>query len=331
MNNMFHSAALRLTGWYLAIIMALSISFSFIVYHFAAQDLISSSQRQARLFDQFTLPDTYNALRLQNLADDLTRIRSSLVLFNISVFIAGGGISYWLARRTLEPIEENMEAQMRFTGDASHELRTPLTIMQTENEVALRRPDLTKKEAVEQVKSNLEEIAKLKALADGLLRLSGFDNRQINKEKTALAEIVKQSLSRWDKTAKKKDVKLKSEVREAYVVGDSESLSELMSLLIDNALKYSHRGGTVSIKLRKKDKSAVISVADTGQGIAPTDLPHVFERFYRADNSRTKNLADGYGLGLAIAKKIVDLHGGVIEVVSTFGKGSTFTVKLPRA
>ena len=177
-DNMFHSAALKLTLWYLAIIMVLSLTFSGVLYHFASDELIRSSQRQLRYLNQYSFPTEfpdYNSMRIQDLDSGINRIKGDLILFNLMVLIGGGALSYYLARRTLMPIEENMEAQKRFTGDASHELRTPLAVIQTENEVALRNPNLSKKQATELLQSNLEEVAKLKALVGQGVDVSAQD------------------------------------------------------------------------------------------------------------------------------------------------------------
>ncbi|HVO86230.1 MAG TPA: HAMP domain-containing sensor histidine kinase [Candidatus Binatia bacterium] len=332
-DNMFHSAALKLTVWYLSIIMIVSISFSGAVYHFASNELIRTSQRQQRFFDQYQYefpPQVpgYENFRVRTLQSSMSDIRDELVVLNLSVLLLGGALSYYMARKTLRPIEDNMEAQRRFTGDASHELRTPLTVMQAENEVALRNPDLTKKEAVDLLKSNLEEVAKLKALSDGLLRLANIDNNQLRSDVVSAKFVAERAIERWSKVAKDKKITIKTDLKEVNVQGDPDSLTDLVSILLDNAIKYGG-GKPVSIKTYKKDKQVFIEVADHGQGIAAADLPHIFDRFYRADTSRNKNQIDGHGLGLAIAKQVADLHDGSIEVKSSAGHGSTFALRLP--
>ena len=330
-ENMFHSAALKLTLWYLAIIMVLSLGFSGIVYHFASNELVRSSQRQLRFFTQYNFPaelPDYNSIRIQDLDSGISRIKGDLIAFNLSVLICGGFISYYLARKTLRPIEESMEAQKRFTGDASHELRTPLAVIQTENEVALRNTNLSKSEAVGLLKSNLEEVAKLKRLSDGLLKLASFDGQPADHQVVLLTEVAEQAIERWTKVAADKKVTIKTSLKEARVKADSDSLIELASILLDNAIKYSGKGKTVTVKTYRKDKNAYMEVNDQGPGIKAADLPHIFDRFYRVDSSRSKS-TDGYGLGLAIAKKIADMHEGAIEVKSTVGRGSSFSLRLP--
>jgi signal transduction histidine kinase len=124
-------------------------------------------------------------------------------------------------------------------------------------------------------------------------------------------------------------VKVKTKLENVYIMGNEVSLSELLTILLDNAIKYSHRGGEVCLKIKKVQKNVVIEVKDQGIGIRSSDIPFIFNRFYRADSSRSKEKVDGYGLGLSIAKAIVESFGGEIKVTSKIGEGSVFTVKLP--
>jgi two-component system sensor histidine kinase CiaH len=331
---MFHSAALRLTTWYLFIIMLISISFSTAIYHLSYGEVTSEAQRQSSfLRSQLTPYDfrDFNSSRQTQLDTEKSRLINRLAFFNLLVLLLGGLASYQLARRTLRPIEDSLEAQKRFTADASHELRTPLAAMQSEIEVALRDSGLTKKEATEILQSNLEEVGKLKDLSEGLLRLASTGNKLSLEKVVDLKNIVEQAIDRWQKIADNKKIQLNSTLASISVHGDHQSLVDLVSILIDNAVKYSPDGSVVNIKIHRQEKSAVVEIEDNGQGIKASDLPHVFDRFYRADNSRTKEIKGGYGLGLAIAKKIADLHHGVIEVKSAPGKGSIFTILLPLA
>lgn len=331
---MFHSAALKLTAWYLAIIMLLSIGCSVVIYGFANDQLINNTRRQVYFFNDELAPSdfsTFANLRHRQLAEGQNRLRDDLLVFNLLVFFIGGGVSYLLARRTLQPIESALEAQKRFTGDASHELRTPLAAMQTETEVALRNRDLTKQQAVKLLKSNLEEVAKLKALSEGLLALANSASKASLNDSVPVKGIIAQAVDRFERAAKAKKIRINTQSKNLSVRGSQESLAELAGILIDNAVKYSPSGSQISIRSDKKDKSVYISVSDEGQGIEAAQLPRIFERFYRADTSRNKEKAAGYGLGLAIAKNIVELHNGHIEVKSAPGKGSTFTIYLPQA
>jgi signal transduction histidine kinase len=329
---MFHSAALKLTVWYLAIIMAISLIFSFSLYHVSGDELGRNVNRQIGYFNNFLGPDesqNYGLLRQRQLNDDLWHLKSNLIFFNLLVLIGGGAASYLLARRSLDPIQAALEAQTRFASDASHELRTPLTAIQTENEVALRDKNLSKAEAVNLLKSNLEEVAKLKSLSEGLLRLAN-GNGSIETRPVVLAEAAAMAIGRYQKAADAKDISLINQLHGVKALADKDSLAELLSIFIDNSIKYSDKGSTVRISGGRRGKQVSISVKDQGRGIKNSDLPHIFERFYQTDSSRSKQTA-GYGLGLAIAKRIADAHGGHIEVTSTVGKGAVFTIFLPAA
>lgn len=330
---MFHSAALKLTAWYLAIIMALSIGCSLAIYQLSRDQLINNTRRQVYFFNDVLDPSdfrSFSQLRQRQLDHGLNRLRGNLVLFNVLVLFGGGLAAYALSRRTLRPLEESLEAQKRFTADASHELRTPLTAMQTEIEVALRDSSLTKKQAVELLGSNLEEVAKLKALSDGLLKLASTGQQEMPKSSVSLEAAAADAIEKLKPVAAAKRVKLKQELSRVNVQGDHQSLADLIAILLDNAIKYSLSGAAVKLTVSSKGKEALVRVEDKGQGIKPSELPRIFERFYRTDTSRNKTGADGYGLGLAIAKKIAEAHGGYIQVASSPAKGSTFTLRMPK-
>jgi len=314
--------------------MAISLIFSGMLYHVSGDELGRNVNRQVGYFERFLGPDQsndYGILRQSQLDQDLHHLRVNLFVFNLLVLIAGGAASYWLARRTLDPIESAMESQSRFATDASHELRTPLTAIQTENEVALRNKSITKAEAVDVLKSNLEEVAKLKALSEGLLRLANGNGAIEHPQSVSLKDVTEQAISRYEKLAEAKKIVIKTKMSGLKALGDKESLIELMAILIDNAIKYSTAGTTINISDSRQGKQVNFTVSDKGMGISPKDLPHIFDRFYQAESSRNKQAAAGYGLGLAIAKRIADAHKGHINVTSTLGKGTAFTVFLPAA
>jgi signal transduction histidine kinase len=329
---MFHSAALKLTTWYLGIILLVSIVFSVALYSVSSSELDRNINRQLSYYNGFLSPydlNNYSQIKQDQLEKDKIHLRNNLIFLNLLVLVFGGGVSYLLARRTLEPIEESLEAQKRFAADASHELRTPLTAMQSEIEVALRDSRITKDEAVALLGSNLEEVAKLKDLAEGLLKLASHDGRSRPSQAVSLKDVAAKAVERLAKTAETKKININQHLKNVGVRGDEQHLIDLAAILIDNAVKYSPAGKEVNISTDRRGRLAFIKVQDQGQGIAAEDLPRIFDRFYRADASRTKNATDGYGLGLALARKIADTHGGHIEVESAIGKGSTFTVYVP--
>ncbi len=320
--------AIRLTGSYLLIIMLISFFFSVVLYYMAAGQLSEGLRHQYLRFGCGPGCDPQGPVGLivrEELAIEKGRLIAQLAYFNILILIMAAASSLWLARRTLRPIEAALEAQSRFSSDASHELRTPLSAMQAEIEVALRNKKLSKDEAINVLKSNLEEVIKLRGLSDSLLRLArenGLDYTAVDL-KIATAEAV----SRLQVLADKKHIKIVDQTDSAIVSGDYISLVDLISILIDNAVKYSPENSQITILSDTSSRFASLTVKDNGPGIGNTHLTRIFERFYRADVSRTGS--GGYGLGLSIAKKLADLHQGKIEVKSQAGKGSEFTLKIP--
>jgi signal transduction histidine kinase len=323
------SAVLKLTFAYLVIIMALSIAFSITLYRISDTELNHGLRKPGQpVFRETSLYD-FEAFRNDRLQESRASLKSNLVLLNIITLGAGFAASYLLARKTLEPIEEAMESQARFTADASHELRTPLTAMQTEIEVALRDQKLTKEEAKELLASNLEEVVKLRILSDGLLRLARQKNEPLTNTVADIEQVAQKAIDYTARQATEKQITIKSTItKKTLVKGDTPTLTELISILIDNAIKYSEPKTNVTISAERKDSHLLLRVADQGMGIAEKDAPHVFERFYRADASRTKKDVGGYGLGLSIARKLTDLHKGSIEIETTSKKGTTFKVTL---
>lgn len=333
MIRLIRSAALRLTVYYLTIAMILSIGFSFWIYNLSTNALEESLRRPPSYIQLLgkNSRTIYTAFREARLAQSSKKLRNNLVLFNTAVFVLSGVVCYLLARRTLEPIEEAMEAQGRFTADASHELRTPLTAMQSEIEVALRDPKLSKNEAKQLLASNLEEVGKLKRLSEGLLKLAHSKGNPLILTSVPLDYVVTSAKSQLRTTLKTKRIKIIENLVPVQVQADKEALGEVITILFDNAVKYSPRDTTITLTVRKHGHYAYLSITDEGAGINPADLPHIFERFYRADNARTKEGQSGYGLGLAIAQHVMHLHHGSIEAKSAGGKGATFVVKIPLA
>jgi two-component system sensor histidine kinase CiaH len=332
--NIFHSAALKLTAWYLALIMLVSVTCSLAIYNVSSNDLENNIQRRLpRSLNELLTPNdlrNFADLRAEQLDRDLNHLKENLLSFNLLVLLLGGAAAYALARRTLEPIEKSLEAQKRFTSDASHELRTPLAAMQAEIEVALRDPSLTKVQAKELLQSNLEEVAKLKSLSEGLLNLAQT-SKPAQLEPTDIELVVSAAIERLDKAAKAKKITIDNQTQNLILKADLHSLTELIVILLDNAIKYSSPGDKVILGSSSNGKAGRISIKDQGAGIKASDLPHIFDRFYRSEPSRSKAHTEGYGLGLAIAKKLADSMDGAISVKSAPGRGSTFTISLPVA
>ncbi len=333
-NNRIHKGSLKLAGLYLAIIFAISLFFSATIYQLSVQEF-DRGLRGPRGNVERMLPSNLRndiAQEREELYNDaVERVLVRLIVTNIVILIVGGALSYYLALRTLRPIEEAQEAQNRFTADASHELRTPITAMMTENEVTLMDNKLTLADAKKQLSSNIEELQKLTDLSDGLMRLAGLENARLQLTLVSMNNIIASAIERMKQKSDKKHISISTSLSatEVRVRGDEQSLAEALIILIDNAIKYSPEKSKITVGLQHNTTTATITVADTGIGIKASDIPHLFDRFYRADTSRTKQTAHGYGLGLAIAKDIVIKHAGNITVTSTPGSGSVFTITLP--
>ncbi len=340
MIHLFESARFKLTAWYLLIIMAISIVFSLIIYSGINSEFVQFERlqqiREERM--ELGLPplriSRYVPPSLMNpavIAEARNRLITRLVFINVGILIIAGAAGYFLAGRTLKPIAEMVDEQNRFITDASHELRTPLTALRSEIEVGLLNKHLTLKEAQELIKSNLEEVIELQTLSESLLELTQNQNNKEQDlfEKVDLQEVIADSITKVQSLAKRKNITIENKITGMEIMGSKDRLRELFVILLDNAIKYGHNKSTVNISGKTNKRFYAVSITDSGVGIEEKDIPHIFDRFYRADTSRSKNQVRGYGLGLAIAKKIAEIHNGTLQVKSIVNKGSTFTVSLP--
>lgn len=341
---MFHSARIKLTAWYLTIIMILSIMFSVAIYHVLTQE-IERFERSARFRIERRLqedPGISDNLRprrtptplpisLELIEETKQRILFMLLLVNIGVCLSAGAFGFILAGRTLAPIQTMVEEQYRFVSDASHELRTPLTSLKSAFEVYLRQKDFQSSDARTLVRESLQEVDKLQSLSESLLELAQYQHSKntFPVSELSITVVIDDAIHNVSALAKKKHIIFTKHIQEARMLGNKEKLTGLFVILLDNAIKYSHHASSISVSSQRVDGSLAVSVRDTGIGIRDQDLPHIFERFYRADAARSTAKTDGYGLGLAIAKKIVTLHHGTIDVQSSIAKGTTLTVRLP--
>ncbi len=324
----------RLTLSYLVIIMLMSLGFSLVFYNTSYRALgrqlpppnAFGIQTRSPVFGKTQSIDEFLRARIDEGRHELA-IR--LVGLNVLILIGGSFISYYLARRTLKPIEDNMEAQDQFVSDASHELRTPLTALQTTNEVVLRKNKVSASDAKNIFQHNIEEVTKLKLLTDSLLNLAKTDNTPLKLTSIDISSVVSDALNKVLDTALEKGITVDDKVPKLNIKGDKDCLCRALVIILDNAIKYSPNESTIHITAQEDTKYAWISVRDEGIGIKAVHLPHIFERFYRADSSRSKHRVEGFGIGLALAKKIVGKHNGEIIAASTPGKGSTFTIRLP--
>ena len=233
----------------------------------------------------------------------------------------------------LERLEQAFRRITQFTADASHELRTPVALMRTRAEIVLRR-SRSEEEYRETLRQILEDLQRTSALIENLMLLARADSgaAALERARLDLSESVNEACLEGRALAEAKQIDLQLELPESpvWVYGDAHSLRRLFLILLDNAVKYTPPQGRITVSLRAADGCALAQVRDTGIGIAAGDLPHVFERFFRADRARSRQTG-GAGLGLAIGKWIAEAHGGTVEAQSRPGEGSVFQVRIPLA
>jgi heavy metal sensor kinase len=232
--------------------------------------------------------------------------------------------------RAFDRLHQAVENERRFTADASHELRTPLATISAEIEWALARP-----RSAEEYRRSLDTARRaserMRRVVERLLTLARADagDAALQRAPVGLAPVVNDALGILRPLAEQKGVTIEARLDGATVVGDRDRLIDLATNLMSNAIQYNREGGHVRVDVWPEGEEACLRVADTGTGISPDDLPRIFDRFFRADKARTAD-SGGAGLGLAIAKWIVDAHGGRIACTSTAGRGTEVLVRLPR-
>jgi two-component system sensor histidine kinase CiaH len=333
----FTHAYRKLTMVYVLIVMLISICFSVVIYQSASNELGKGLERQTGYFRRLPMSDlmTLQLREIENqrqnsLDESNIQLKLNLFYFNLLILLLSSISSYYFAKKTLSPIKEMVESQNHFTADASHELKTPLTAMRTEIEVLLRNNKITLEDAKSLLNSNLEEIAKLESLSNALLKLSKYqDQVRLDFQEFSISDIIIDAYEKVSPLAKARHISFNNSLIDTHIHGDKQSLTELFVIILDNAIKYSPTNSQIKINITKDSKWVSVSVIDHGIGIKSSDIPYIFNRFYRSDTSRNKERVDGYGLGLSIAKRIADLHNGHISVESKPGKGSEFVVKIP--
>jgi heavy metal sensor kinase len=231
----------------------------------------------------------------------------------------------------LDRLEGSFKKITQFTADASHELRIPVAVMRTRAELSLRKAR-SADEYRDVISEVLEELEKTSSLIEQLMFLARADSgsETLNFTNTNVTEVLREACHQGIALAEAKQVGFQEQIAQdsMWIRGDASSLRRLFLILIDNAVKYTPAHGQVEVSLQRNNGYAIAQVKDTGIGISESDLPNVFERFYRADKARTRELG-GVGLGLSIGRWITEVHSGTIEVQSAPGRGSVFQIRLP--
>lgn len=313
-HNVFARTRLKLTGVYILIVAIIVTGFSMFLYQSLQQNLantvegdFTSSRSQQRFVDR----------TLESFGKDI-------LLVDLIILACAGALGYALAGYTLRPIRRALEAQQAFSEKASHELRTPLAVMRNDLEVLARNPSPTKEAVQAVLQSNMEEIDHLSAMTKDLLTLARSRTRSTTApEKVDLAEAVKSVVEKLRPLSAKKGVSISVTAEPVAVLGNKSELSRVLTNLLHNALEHTSADGSITAETRAEGSQALVCIKDTGAGIAPKDLPHVFERFYKGEGAR------GSGLGLSIVKELVAQHKGEVSLESEEGKGTRVTLHLP--
>ena len=255
----------------------------------------------------------------------------ALVFLGVLALVIATVIGHFMAGRAIIPMKEAYDKQKQFAADASHELRTPLAVVMASADLLLADPTIQNPFLKEILSDLKDEVKKMSKLVGDLLMVARSDNNalKIKMQKIDLGKLLEQNIRMMTPLAEKKEISLVGEnFKKLIMIGDEQKIKQLILILVDNAIKYTLSGGKVIVRLENSESNrAIFSVQDSGIGIAPEDKEKIFERFYRVDKARSREMG-GNGLGLAIAMEILKIHDGKIFVDSELGVGTKFTVEL---
>ena len=265
-------------------------------------------------------------------------LAATLAVVEVAALAVFFVISLFFSRWALRPVARAWTQQRRFVADASHDLKTPLTVILANTSIALEHPERSGASQSQGLESTQHQAEAMQSLVGDLLALAKMDEEEAAAQSGAarpafeevdLSDVLEGEVLQFESVAFERGVKLESQVEPGIELrGNEQRLRRLAGTLIDNACKYVDDGGAVNVSLSRAGKQAKLEVRNTGAPISPEDLPHVFDRFYRADKARTGG-AGGHGLGLAIARAIAEEHGGTLTASSTQAEGTAFTATLP--
>lgn len=320
-NNIFQKARIKLTLYYIAIMAVILLLFSSALIF-----TIESKIRHGFKDRVITIVEGEND-PTKSTIDEI-----EFIIYSIDglLLIIIGFSSYFLANETLKPIKAALELQKNFSADASHDLRTPLAIMTTESEVILKNRDASAIELREAIVSNLEEIKKMSKLVNDLLIISRGDNKAVlySFVEVDIHDFINKLINKLKYQSDSKGLNIRlGEYKKVITNIDKDNFERAITNIIQNAIKYTKHGDVI-IDIREDSKKILITTSDTGVGISQKDLPHIFDRFYKADHSRNDNSSSG--LGLPIAKLIIEEHKGNIRINSEVNRGTVVTIQIPK-
>ena len=337
--NLFNSARVTLTLFYLGIIVLFNLLVTVSIRVFAEREFRQAivQQRQdigalnpATTIDSRVYLQTVDSIQRAQFEIVSRHLNDGLLVINLWALVIGGLLSYWFAGRALRPLREAHEAQARFTADASHEMKTPLANMRLENEIFLRQKTFTPQEARAQIESNLEEVQRLEKLSLTMLDLHQFGHSKLRKSAVMIAPLTQEVISQCETQAKARKAICRSQLAPAKVMVHQDSIRQLLSIILENAFKYGGAHNEVDVTGVKRGNSYILAVSDKGPGIPAKDLPHIFDRLYRGDKARSARVF-GFGLGLSLAKEIAIANGAVLRATNSKTGGARFEVWLPLA
>jgi two-component system, OmpR family, sensor histidine kinase CiaH len=337
--SLFTQARLKLTLYYILIFLTLSSVISGLFYYRTSQVLKAEYDRLEHRIQLelrgMMFPQGQRMMLRQIQAEDLDIAKQQIIFqllrINGILLIVVAASGYILSGFTLAPIEASMKKQKRFVSDIAHEIKTPLTALKTSLEVNLMDKKLPS--AIKTLlKENLEDVTHLDELTTSMLKLSKNTDEPISSTSIPVSQIVDQAVRMTKSQSQTKKIKVIVDPipASAVISGDKAALTDVVKILLDNAVKYSPPSTIVTISTTLNQQTVTIKVKDEGNGINKIDIDQIFDRFYRVDPSRSKIKQPGYGLGLSIAKTIVEYHNGTISVSSKPKSGSTFTLTFPR-
>ncbi len=312
-------------------------------YKLAKEKALSENSNKGRfkLYDtywEFVIkksPDNFGYkivfLDITSMYSYLTHLIYTFLAVALAMLIAIFFISKFFANKSIKPIKESFERQKQFIADASHELKTPLTVINTNTDVLLSHHEDTIKNQSKWIYYIKSEVERMTKLTNDLLYLAQVDYSDIKLISTDfdLSETIENVILTMEASIFENNILFDYNIEPNVIIhGNSEQIKQVVMILLDNALKYTDSKGKISLSLKKYNNKTMLAISNTGKGIPKEDLDKIFDRFYRVNKSRSRD-SGGYGLGLSIAKAIVEQHHGKITVKSNVNEATTFRVELP--
>lgn len=315
---MFKKAITKLTIQYLLVISFICIVISSFIYSSVLKTASEALRaEEIKIIKKFEFDDPIAQRKLQIAETTIENFKRktivNLIFLNISIVSIVGLLSYFLAKKNIKPIEENMQRQKEFVSNISHELKTPLTALKSSFEVELREKNPDFKRTIE---SGIEEVDKLNKLINGFLKLSklGQENYKLNKEKLDLKTILDEVIKNQMNQIIEKRIQIEYFLEKTKIESDHFLLTELLSVILSNSVKFNKQNGKIEVKSYSKEGKDYLEITDTGIGIEKENIAHIFERFYQENKARNND--GSYGIGLSIANEILNILNGKIVVNS---------------